>query len=132
MEGKISLAWAIEVDHAQLGARLEAYIETKAAVTTLGACLSRYRLPQNGQVPERNLPQEVVDLIVHAVQDAVYKPRVQAWTKARNCVLKEGETLHHFSGRDVADYDWIDKVSSRKIKALLGVRLSRVYFSISC
>lgn len=41
MDGKISLAWAVEVDYCQLGARLEAYVETKAQITTFRACVLR-------------------------------------------------------------------------------------------
>ena len=101
MEAKISLAWAIEVDSAQLGARLEAYIETKAAVTTLVACLSRYRLPPKAHIPERTIPREIIDLIADAVKDADYEPRVRAWTKSRRCAQNKCETLDHLTQADI-------------------------------
>ena len=96
MEGKISLAWAIEVDQAQLGARLEAYVSTKAAITTLRSCLARYLLPPSVHIQNRNIPQEVIDLIADAVKDAVYIPKVQDWTRSRKCVQAQCLVLDHF------------------------------------
>ncbi|CAF9937611.1 MAG: hypothetical protein HETSPECPRED_000590 [Heterodermia speciosa] len=92
MDGKISLAWAIEVDYCQLGTRLEAYIKSKAAVTTLRACFSRYRVPAKGKLAEREVPQEIQNLIVDAMENAAYESTVQAWTYARLCAENKCET----------------------------------------
>ena len=92
MDGKISLAWAIEVDYCQLGTRLEAYIKSKAAVTTLKACFSRYRVPAKGKLAERQVPQEIQNLIVDALENAAYESTVQAWAYARLCAENKCET----------------------------------------
>ena len=106
MEGKVSLAWAIQTDHAQLGARLEAWIETKAAITTLKACFRHYRLPPKAASPKRGIPPEIVTLIANEMKATVYERRVQRWTKVQRCMELECDTLDHFTSRDLEHCGW--------------------------
>ena len=115
MDGKISLAWAIQFDHAQLAARLEAYVETKAPIRTLIACLSRLELPS-----KRQIPGEVMLVIAGALEDAVYRPKIRRWTRARKCYQGECKTLDHFTRGELDGFDWIDRVHPRKIDDYMG------------
>ena len=139
MEGNISLAWAIEVDQAQLGARLEAYVSTKAAITTLRSCLARYLLPPSVHIQNRNIPQEVIDLIADAVKDAVYIPKVQDWTRSQKCVQAKCLVLDHFKpgefyGSLASDYahprnvgnGWIEEAADGRCYQVLSRYLRKI------
>lgn len=86
MRAHISLAWAINVDHAQLGALLEAYVFTKATITTLRACMSHLSKP---------LPTELIDLIGDVLKDTTYRSTIAAWNSARFCVKPNCQPIHH-------------------------------------
>ena len=58
MDHHIDIAWALEIPHAQLGARLEAYIETKPTITAFRACLRQLRLPPKAEIPQENLADD--------------------------------------------------------------------------
>ena len=55
MPSKVTVAWAVPVDAATLGARLEAYAETKAATRTFRLC-AKYA---SDSVIE-SLPEEII------------------------------------------------------------------------
>ena len=134
MEGKVNFAWAIEADHAQLGARLEAWIETKAAISTLTACFKHYRLPAKGGLPARGIPEEIQTMIANELKTAVYEERVQRWTRVQRCVELNCETLDHFTPRDL---EWhcvciakeprcvIDNTLARETSEIHGMRIRR-------
>ncbi|KAL6712983.1 hypothetical protein ACLMJK_009379 [Lecanora helva] len=92
----INLAWAVPVDHAQLGARLETYVETKAAITTFRACLSHSSIPSM-----RNLPPEVMEMIAAALKDIAYVPKIRGWNRASKCVANNCKLEDHYSESDV-------------------------------
>ena len=95
MDSKISLAWAVSVNYAQLGARLEAYVETKPTITTFRACLPLSPIPSVS-----NIPREVVELIEEALKDMVYFPKVRDWLKDCKCIRNECGFRDHFPEED--------------------------------
>ena len=114
MEVDILLGWAIPVDDTALGARLEAYAETKAAITTFRLCVQKVKNPTSGM---GQLSPEVTELIVARVRDAVFDARMQDWAKIHGCVRKVCRNSHHFNetelanlsaGDELLDYDGRD------------------------
>ena len=100
MGHRIDIAWALEVPHAQLGARLEAYVETKSAAATLRACLPRLSLLSNFTIPP-----EVTEMIVDYMRDISYESRISEWHQGRRCAQDECTTLDHFTPNELANYD---------------------------
>lgn len=92
MERKINLAWALRVNHYQILARLEAYIETRVPITVLRVCIARTTSPS---LPK--LPSEIVAIITSALQDLEYKSKLPEFLKLQMCL--EGRCLPdaHFS-----------------------------------
>ena len=81
MPSDIIVAWAIPVSLAQLGARLFAYVETKAAITT-------FRLVARDTTVTacHSLPEEIKSLIASKLRDIVFKHRMKEWVKIRKCL----------------------------------------------
>lgn len=107
MDRKINIAWALKLDHAQLGARLEAYVETKSAVTTLQACLLRMSLPSTSSIPP-----EISQMIVDVLRDACYEPKILKWHEARRCVQSACTASDHFRHNELAGIDFTEKADS--------------------
>ena len=99
MDHHIDIAWALEIPHAQLGARLEAYIETKPTITAFRACLRQLRLP-----PKAEIPPEILQMILNALRDATYEPKISMWDQGRRCLQDDCETVDHFTRDYIADY----------------------------
>lgn len=99
MTHHINIAWALKVNHDQLGARLEAYVETKSVVNTLRACLLRLSLPSKSTIPP-----EISQMIVDKLRDASYLPKILKWHRRRRCVQDECETLDHVDMDVLADH----------------------------
>ena len=105
MDSKINLAWAVGVNYAQLGARLEAYVETKPTITTFRACLPHSPIPAVS-----NIPLEVIETIEEALKDMVYFPKVRDWLQDCKCIRNECGFRDHFPERDDASIDFEDDV----------------------
>ncbi|KAF2130769.1 hypothetical protein P153DRAFT_395197 [Dothidotthia symphoricarpi CBS 119687] len=73
------LTWAIPVDMSKLGARLQAYSETMPQVTMLRLC---HRF---GNVALSNLPLELLERIVEALQQSVRADTWPAWRQDLRC-----------------------------------------------
>lgn len=101
MQDAITLAWAVRVDHAQLGARLEAYIETKAAISTLRACVAHSDIHSMS-----SSPLELVAMIAGALTDLVYNQKIQGWNESRECLQNECKTTDHFTEAELEDMEW--------------------------
>ena len=67
--------WALEVDDTRLGARIEAYVLTKAQITTFRLVVQNYNLG-----PLHSLPAELVEGIFNELKDLVYKDRMAYWS----------------------------------------------------
>ena len=103
MDGSISLAWAVEFNYTQLGARLEAYAGTKRAISIFRTCVKHSSNP-----PVSKLPPELVVLITDALKDAVYASKVPEWNKARRCMYGECQTRDHFTNSERAELVGMD------------------------
>lgn len=103
MQDAITLAWAVNVEHAQLGARLEAYVETKAAISTLRACVAHSDIPSMS-----SSPPELMAMIAGALTDLIYKRKIHGWNIARECVENICKTPDHFTEAELEDkeYPW--------------------------
>lgn len=77
--GEIIVAWATRVSIAQLGARLYAYAETKAKITTF-----RFVVRHTNLIACRKLPEEIISLI-----DIAFKQRMKNWVKIERCLTYE-------------------------------------------
>lgn len=99
MHDKISLAWAVRVDYTQLGARLEAFVETKAAISTFRACVSHA-----GSKKMSKLPPEIISMIANSIKDIVYLPKIRQWLGARKCVLNKCRPRDHFTTSELSDF----------------------------
>ena len=100
----ITIAWATPVSLAHLGARLETYAETKAAITTFGLAARRHMLASNHIL----LPEEIISIIVSKVRDVVFEARMETWTKISRCLAKRC-TLAAFSS-DESDDESMEEV----------------------
>ena len=74
--GSILLAWAVPVDLAWLGARLFAYVRTKATITTL-----RLVSKNSPLTACRSLPEEIISLIAIEVREMVFQLKIDDWVK---------------------------------------------------
>ncbi len=86
----IIVAWATPVSLAQLGARLFAYVETKAAITTF-----RLVARDTAVTACHCLPEEIKSLIASKVRDIVFKHRMKEWVKISKCLADSCKTLSH-------------------------------------
>ena len=99
MREDISLAWAVGVDFPRLGARLEAYVETKAAITTFAACKSVSNIPSMTA-----LPVEVLTMIHDALTDMVYLEKLHEWHRAQRCLQGECHARDHSTSKESNEY----------------------------
>ena len=90
MSPQLTIAWATKVDASQLGARLEAYSETKSAIEAFVGL----KLP---------LPAEVIDIITNAVKDQAYTKIIGSWLQAENCCNACCTFGSHFSAQELHD-----------------------------
>ena len=77
----IIIAWAMPVSPSQLGARLFAYVETKATLTTFR--LVTRNLPL---VACRSLPEEIKSLIAVELREMVFEQELKEWIKISKCM----------------------------------------------
>lgn len=70
-----TVAWATPVDPIDLGARIEAYIMTKATISTFGSCI---RYAPKGS-PLARLPAEIQEFVGAHIQETVFENRRKAW-----------------------------------------------------
>lgn len=87
---KIIVAWATRVSLAQLGARLCAYAETKATITTF-----RFVVRHTNLTACRKLPEEIISLIASKIRDIAFKQRMKKWVRIERCLNNECTTLSH-------------------------------------
>lgn len=91
-EDRIMIAWAMPVSLPQLGARLEAYVETKAAITTLRSA-ARYK--------SYHLPEEIIQMIASNLQDIVFRHKMKSWIKIYKCATNTCSNI----------YPWVVKLN---------------------
>jgi len=102
-----TVAWATPVDPIDLGARIEAYIMTKATISTFGSCI-RYA-PKNS--PLTQLPAEVQEIVGAHIQETVFKDRRKAWTADLACCGYQGRPGDVYSTDEIEEgkAEYLDK-----------------------
>lgn len=88
----IILAWATPVSLSQLGARLFAYAETKAAITTFRLVTSHANIV---------LPGELIDMISSKIRDNAFESTIKGWVKVGRCLANTCTTVSHVSRADL-------------------------------
>lgn len=98
----IIVAWATPVSLAQLGARLFAYVETKAAITT-------FRLVARDTTVTacHCLPEEIKALIASKLRDIVFRHRMKEWVKISKCLADSCTTMSHVPEEDIQEMAWM-------------------------
>ncbi|KAL8659307.1 MAG: hypothetical protein Q9202_007189 [Teloschistes flavicans] len=81
MDNVMSFGWAVDTYHAQLGARLEAYVATKAALTTL-----RVSIRHSATSSMRQTSPEITEMISNALKDSVYNDLIGRWNHESKCI----------------------------------------------
>ena len=95
----ITIAWATPVDPVALGARLEAFAETKAATSTFRLC-AKYASDSSIE----RLPPEIIENISSAALDLAFSERIHGWIKAHACLVNTCNDDHDFSNDEI---DWL-------------------------
>lgn len=98
MSNTVRLTWAVPVSAHLLGARLEAYGESKAAISTVRLCAQYANL---SGTPLARLPTEVLNQIVGFVSDSIFEERLPDWVDMFKCHDDGGD-----SSDDGFDYLW--------------------------
>ncbi len=120
MQDAVTLAWAVKVHHAQLGARLEAYVETKAAISTLRACVAHSVIPSMS-----SLPPELVAMIAGLFADLLYQRKIQGWNIAKACLQNHCITTDHFTEAELEDMEYQYDSGSEEVLWSEGMDIHR-------
>ena len=99
-KNSIIIAWATPVNLAQLGARLEAYVETKAAMTTF-----RLAARHSALAILHNLPEEIMEMIAGNVRDSVFRKKWRTWTRIGKCLSQAYSSFYAHAGWRLNDSD---------------------------
>ena len=91
-QNDIILAWAMPISLSQLGARLETYATTKAAITTFQIAARKRMLA----IPH-TLPEEIIGMIASKVRDVDFKPKMKLWAQINRCLANKCNPLSHLS-----------------------------------
>ncbi|KAL8893514.1 MAG: hypothetical protein Q9192_005190 [Flavoplaca navasiana] len=93
---ELTIGWAARVSLPQLGARLMAYVETKASIITFRLA-ARY----TSSPALRNLAEEILTIIATCVRDASYQSKIEEWIKLDRCLANACDPLSHFSHEEM-------------------------------
>jgi len=77
----ITVTWAVPLEAQLLGARLEAYVESKAAIRTFRLCIQYAHANQ----ALAKVPVEVVEMVVSQIQENTFDWRKKWWQDAIRC-----------------------------------------------
>ena len=92
----ITVTWATPVDAAELGARMESYVETKASVHVFKLCAQH---AQPG-TPLGRLSPELIEMIVTEVQNAAFAKQLETWQESTRCCANKCRPSEHLSEED--------------------------------
>ncbi len=79
MANTVRLTWAVPVSAHLTGARLEAYVESKATITTFRLC-AQYGSTSNA--PVARLPTELLNRIEKYIGQSFFEKRLPKWANA--------------------------------------------------
>ena len=97
MTNSITIAWAMPVDAATLGARMEAHAKSKATIHTFRLCVQH--APPGA--PLGRLPPELVEIVAARIQQSLFKKRMKKWKKSVNCAAGDCYPSDHFSQKEI-------------------------------
>lgn len=83
MENTVRLTWAVPVSAVLLGARVEAYVESKATVSTFRLC-AKYGNPIIA--PVARLPTELINEILGYIGQSFFEGRLSDWENHIGCL----------------------------------------------
>ena len=83
MERTTRLTWATPVEARILGASLEAYVESKASITTIKLCA---QYGKSSLAPVSTLPAELLNMVAGYIEQSVFDERIPVWEESLNCV----------------------------------------------
>ena len=89
----ITVTWATPIDAAELGARMESYVETKASVHVFKLCAQH---AQPG-TPLGRLSPELIEMIVTEVQNAAFDKQLETWQESTRCCANKCRPSEHLS-----------------------------------
>ena len=98
----ITLTWATPFDAAELGARMEAYVETKALVHVFKLCVQRAQ----SEAPLGRLSPELIEMIATEIHNAAFNKQLKMWRKDLFCcgnVCRPSEHLSEESCKSLRD-----------------------------
>ena len=98
MVNTTTIAWAIPVKVDQLGARIEAYVASKATISTFRVCVKYGNVP--GAFVGR-LPVEVVDIIAMLLREPFFDETLQKWEKDIRCCEYRCKPEEHFTQHEL-------------------------------
>lgn len=87
MENTFRLTWAVPVSAVLLGARLEAYVESKATISTFRLCAKYGNL---SVAPVARLPTELIDEILGHIRHGFFEKRLSDWENDIGCLEGRG------------------------------------------
>lgn len=119
-QNDISLTWATPVNLAQLGARLTAYAETKAAITTF-----RLAIRDTTLSAFHSLPEEIIGMIASEVRDITFRQEMKQWVKIGKCLTNTCTTLSHL---DQAQLEYLDFLAEEPPSRISKKRLADKFF----
>ncbi len=93
MINSLTVAWAIPVDTAFVGARIEAYVEAKATISMLRLCI---KYAQTG-ISLGNIPTEMVENVATHVRQSIFESRLEGWQNAMTCCMGECSPRDHIN-----------------------------------
>ncbi len=91
----IIIAWAIPVRLEPLAAGLQAYTETKAAITKF-----RLAVRNSAIVACQITPEEIISLIASIIRDEAFSRKTKKWTAVTRCLTNTCDKMSHLSRQD--------------------------------
>ncbi|KAL8903227.1 MAG: hypothetical protein Q9207_004061 [Kuettlingeria erythrocarpa] len=92
----LTIAWAARVSFPQLGARLKAFVQTRASITTF-----RLAVKNASSKPFRNLPEELISMIAGTVRDLVFEQKMKKWINIHKCLTNDCKPLSHVTDDEI-------------------------------
>lgn len=98
-----TLTWALPVHVAQLGAHVEAYLETLPALNALRAC---NRFIKGPQCSINKLPVKLVQSIAHYYILPIRAAKLKQWKERLECYEGDCELIGHWDRADLVENYW--------------------------
>ena len=100
MVNNLTVAWATPVNVYDLGARLEAYVEGKATISTFRSCIGN----AHTDAPLTKLPPELVEIVADYVRRPILERRQKTWEASRCCCQRMCFPTDHLTDAQISNY----------------------------